>query len=305
MKRSLCILLSALICLCAVSLTGCGNEEKTTETTGTTASTASTTSASNGSDLNLESFGIKPDITYSDKEYGFQLEKPEKGDTVAIIHTNMGDISLTLFPEECPKTVKNFIELAKAGKYDNVIFHRVIENFMIQGGDYENQNGTGGKSYEGGQFEDEFCDKLLNLTGSIAMANSGSDTNGSQFFINYAEPKGFSENEAQWSQVKAQFNQYKGTDAYSSMVNYYTQQYYTALYNTDLVDYKVKELYEEHGGNPTLDGAYNLGDRGHTVFGQVYDGLEVVEKISKVATNDNDKPEKDVIIKNIEITEYK
>lgn len=297
MKRLLCILLSALICLCAVSLAGCGEEAKTTETTAPT-----TASKTDDLGIDLASLGITPDIHYSDKAYGFQLDKPVKGDTVAIMHTSMGDISLRLFPEECPETVKNFIELAKAGKYNNVIFHRVIEDFMIQGGDYENQNGTGGKSYQGGQFKDEFCDKLVNLTGSLAMANSGRDTNGSQFFINMADPKtyNFDAQVTEWESYKSQLKSMAGqTESLANIMNYY------AFYNTDIVPEEIVKLYEKHGGNYHLDGAYSYNDKGHTVFGQVYEGLDVVEEISKVATDDSDKPKKDVILESVEITEYK
>lgn len=297
MKRLLCILLSALICLCAVSLTGCGEEAKTESTTAST-----TASKTDDLGIDLASLGINPDITYSDKAYGFQLDKPVKGDTIAIMHTSMGDISLRLFEEECPETVKNFIELAKAGKYDGVIFHRVIEDFMIQGGDYENQDGTGGKSYQGGQFEDEFCDKLVNLTGSLAMANSGRDTNGSQFFINMADPEAynFESQVSEWESYKTQLKEMAGqTETLTNVLNYYS------FYNTDIVPEEIVKLYEEYGGNYHLDGAYSYNDKGHTVFGQVFEGLDIVEKISKVATDDNDKPKKDVILESVEITEYK
>lgn len=100
--------------------------------------------------------------------------------------TNMGDITLELYADKTPKTVENFIGLAKEGKYDNTPFHRVIEGFMIQGGDYENQNGTGGKSIWGTEFEDEIVPELSHVRGVISMANRGPKTNGSQFFIVHA-----------------------------------------------------------------------------------------------------------------------
>lgn len=96
----------------------------------------------------------------------------------AVIKTNKGDISLDLFASESPITVNNFVSLAESGFYDGTIFHRVIEDFMIQGGD-PTGTGTGGPGYS---FEDEFNDVKL-VSGSLAMANSGPDTNGSQFFI--------------------------------------------------------------------------------------------------------------------------
>lgn len=100
----------------------------------------------------------------------------------AIIKTNRGDIKLQLFPEQAPKTVANFIQLAKKGYYNGVIFHRVIPNFMIQGGD-PTGTGMGGESIYGDKFEDEFSKYVFNLRGALSMANAGPNTNGSQFFI--------------------------------------------------------------------------------------------------------------------------
>ena len=98
---------------------------------------------------------------------------PKDGEQIAILHTSMGDITWRFFPENAPKAVENFITLAKDGKYDNTIFHRVWDDFMVQGGDYEKHDGTGGTSAFGSAFEDEFCDTLYNIRGSVAMANSG------------------------------------------------------------------------------------------------------------------------------------
>jgi len=104
----------------------------------------------------------------------------------ANIKTNMGDIEIELFHDEAPKTVENFVELAKKEYYNGVIFHRVIENFMIQGGD-PTGTGRGGESAWGGKFKDEFSSKLtFDKAGLLAMANAGPGTNGSQFFITLA-----------------------------------------------------------------------------------------------------------------------
>jgi cyclophilin family peptidyl-prolyl cis-trans isomerase len=101
----------------------------------------------------------------------------------AIIKTSMGDIGIELFSDEAPKTVENFVGLAKKNYYNGVIFHRVIENFMIQGGD-PTGTGRGGESAWGGKFKDEFSPKLtFDKAGLLAMANAGPGTNGSQFFI--------------------------------------------------------------------------------------------------------------------------
>lgn len=105
-----------------------------------------------------------------------------------ILKTNQGDIKIELFVDKTPKTVANFIKLAEAGFYDGVRFHRVIKDFMIQSGDPLSKDvanksawGTGGPGYK---FEDEFAEGLSNVAGTISMANSGPNTNGSQFFIN-------------------------------------------------------------------------------------------------------------------------
>src|SRR5437764_2402950 len=100
----------------------------------------------------------------------------------AILHTNHGAIEIELFPEDAPKTVENFERLAREGFYDGVVFHRVIPDFMIQGGD-PTGTGTGGPGYT---FEDEINDHKVER-GALAMANAGPNTNGSQFFVVTAE----------------------------------------------------------------------------------------------------------------------
>ena len=96
----------------------------------------------------------------------------------ATLHTNHGAIAIELYPDEAPKTVENFTKLAGDGFYDGVIFHRIIPDFMIQGGD-PTGTGRGGPGYT---FEDEFNDHKVER-GALAMANAGPNTNGSQFFI--------------------------------------------------------------------------------------------------------------------------
>ena len=102
--------------------------------------------------------------------------------TTATLHTNHGAVELELFPDEAPKTVDNFVKLARDGFYDGVVFHRVIPDFMVQGGD-PTGTGTGGPGY---QFEDEPNEHKV-VRGALAMANSGPNTNGSQFFLVTAE----------------------------------------------------------------------------------------------------------------------
>jgi cyclophilin family peptidyl-prolyl cis-trans isomerase len=98
--------------------------------------------------------------------------------SAATLQTNHGAIAVELFDEDAPKTVDNFVKLARDGFYDGVIFHRIIPDFMIQGGD-PTGTGSGGPGYT---FEDEFNDRKV-VRGALAMANAGPNTNGSQFFI--------------------------------------------------------------------------------------------------------------------------
>ncbi|MBQ5678176.1 MAG: peptidylprolyl isomerase [Clostridia bacterium] len=190
-----------------------------------------------------------------------QLNKPTENDTIAIMKTNMGEIKIKLFPEFAPKTVENFTTHAKNGYYDGLIFHRVIKDFMIQGGD-PTGTGCGGESIWGRSFEDEFTGELHNLRGALSMANAGPNTNGSQFFIVQANscPEDF-------------IMQMKQIDE--------------KVFPNECV-----EAYEEIGGTPWLDFR-------HTVFGQVYDGMDVVDAIANVATKAQDKPVSDVIIETI------
>ena len=111
-----------------------------------------------------------------------QTAGPVPGDLVARIATDKGDIWLKLFPALAPRTVENFIGLARRDYYDGILFHRVIPDFMIQTGD-PSATGRGGESLWGGRFGDEFHPDLIHLPGALSMANAGPDTNGSQFFI--------------------------------------------------------------------------------------------------------------------------
>lgn len=106
----------------------------------------------------------------------------QAGEVLVEMNTTLGAVKIKLFPEFAPKTVENFLGHANSGYYNGIIFHRVIQDFMIQGGD-PTGTGMGGESIWGDSFEDEFSDKLFNLRGALSMANAGPNTNGSQFFI--------------------------------------------------------------------------------------------------------------------------
>ncbi len=128
----------------------------------------------------------KPATQSSPQVAGASTEKENKK-MIATISTNMGDIKIELFAKDAPKTVENFKKLAEKGYYKGVIFHRVIKDFMIQGGD-PTGTGTGGESAYGQPFEDEFNSHKI-VPGTLAMANRGPNTNGSQFFIVTESPQ--------------------------------------------------------------------------------------------------------------------
>lgn len=292
----------------AVATTGCAGDGEGSENATAPTQTQAATEPASYPPIDIEKTTKKDAKVYKDTEHeiGYQLDMPAEGEEVAIMHTSMGDISLRFFPEAAPKTVENFLTHAKDGYYDGLTFHRVIEDFMIQGGD-PNGDGTGGESIYGETFEDEFSDHLFNIRGSVSMANAGADTNGSQFFINQADKDVFATNggwssfEQQWSFIYPGLCQYYGTETYDM----YVMQYGAYALDTDLINDEVRKLYEENGGNPSLDGAFNAVDKGHTVFAQVYDGMDIVDKISAVETDDSDKPTKAVTIDSIEVTTYK
>ena len=183
----------------------------------------------------------------------------------ATIKTNKGDMSFELLPDAAPKAVENFVTHAKNGYYDGLIFHRVIKDFMIQGGD-PTGTGCGGESIWGSPFQDEFNLEVRNYYGALSMANSGPNTNGSQFFIVQAKdvPDSLLE---QMEELKEQG---------------YPQE--------------VIDKYKEVGGTPWLDFH-------HTVFGNIIDGTDVLEDIASTRTGMGDKPVYDVVIETINIEE--
>jgi len=226
-----------------------------------------------------EPFGAAPKGGYA------QLNEPKSGDPIAIMETSMGTIKIRLFPEYAPKTVENFTTLAEDGYYDGITFHRVQDNFMIQGGD-PNGNGTGGRSKWGTPFEDEFTPQLHNIRGALSMANSGPNTNGSQFFIvqSYDAPPEYVEYFRSVANEEGEW--FDGTPIKAS----------------DLYQEEFNKVYEEQGGAQGLDYV-------HSVFGQVYEGMDVVDAIANVETTfaangEQSKPVEDVVILSVTIGKY-
>jgi len=238
-NKKLNVLIISIISLVLVLLGGCATKEKIEDNN------------KGGTNLTLK-----------------QLELPKPGEEIAVISTSYGDIKVRFFPEVAPKAVENFKTHAKDGYYNGITFHRVMNEFMIQGGDPDG-TGRGGESIWGAPFEDEFSVEYRNIRGALSMANAGPGTNGSQFFI-------VQKTETEEDIIKQMRNagEAKG-------------------YPKDVVD-----AYEELGGTYWLDGA-------HTVFGQVYEGMDVVDKIASVKVNKDSKPLEPVVMEKVEIVEYK
>lgn len=137
-----------------------------------------------GQGISDENEGTVDEVTPSDSTQSSEEVQPEE--RVVKMTTNKGDITIKLFPEYAPLAVDNFITHSETGYYEGVIFHRVMEGFMVQGGD-PTGTGRGGESIYGGSFEDEFSPSLVHSRGALSMANAGANTNGSQFFIVHAE----------------------------------------------------------------------------------------------------------------------
>ena len=194
-----------------------------------------------------------------EKTIGYPQLSSEVADNeeLVVMNTTLGPIKIKLFPEIAPKAVENFLTHAESGYYDGVIFHRVMDEFMIQGGDPEG-TGAGGESIYGKSFEDEFSESVYHLRGALSMANAGPDTNGSQFFI-----------------VQ---NENVDTKLFNKKINQPDE---------------IKKVYEEMGGTPHLDHI-------HTVFGQVIEGMDTVDKIARVEENQT-RPREDILIESIDI----
>ncbi|MBS4213380.1 peptidylprolyl isomerase [Neobacillus rhizophilus] len=244
MRRNVHIFISFLIMV--VLLAACGTSSKTEESKSDTAAP--------------KTVQKKGEQQVGNTVYPQLTTEVAENEQLVEMETSMGNIKIKLFPEYAPKAVENFVKHSEDGYYDGLIFHRVIKDFMIQGGD-PNGNGTGGQSIWGKPFEDEFSKNLFNLRGALSMANAGANTNGSQFFI------------------------VQSTKLDPSMKS----QLEKAGYPKEII-----EAYAENGGTPWLDFR-------HTVFGQVVEGMDIVDKITDIKVDAKDKPETDVVIKHIKV----
>lgn len=230
---------------------------------------------------------------------------------VAVIEVeNFGTIRAVLFEEQAPKAVENFVTHAEEGYYNGLTFHRIIDDFMIQGGDPDG-DGTGGESIWGEPFEDELSDSLRHFNGALSMANSGRDSNGSQFFIvQQADGEGLTD---QYFDMIEEENKKSVSDKVKEAVEYYAAlgaseadleqiepllkaQYEGANKGETDFPEEVREYYRQVGGTPHLD-------KMHTVFGQVVEGMDVVDAIAAVEMEDASSgvPAEPVVIRSVTI----
>lgn len=256
--------LSVILCsaLAAVSLTSCGKEITVSNTEGSQTD-GSQTGENSASDAEESSA-----VQNSDAEAA-NFTAPKDGDQIVIIKfKDYGEVKIRLFPEYAEKGVENFVKLAESGYYDGLKFHRIISDFMIQGGD-PNGTGHGGESAWGGKFDGGTDPHLIHAAGAVAYANSGSTaSNGSQFYI-----------------------------VTGSVYDDASLNDLAAYYGINFSD-SAKEIYTTVGGAPWLDGGY-------TVFGQVFDGLDVIFEIQNVVTDEgNNMPLEDVVMESVTVAEY-
>lgn len=314
--KRLTVLLSAF----CVILAGCGTASSSSAVEPSSQQTSSeeitsSTPADNGEKTEYQ-------VTANwDAGYLPQFAEPESGTPIVTLHTSMGDVKMMLFPQAAPKTVANFLQHCKDGYYDGITFHRVIEDFMIQGGDPKG-NGTGGESIWGKDFEDEFSGNLYNFRGAVSMANAGYGTNGSQFFIVQEDAEQYPNSNYHVSKENADnvmLNILKNSEVYKGTMLLNEREKQPDITNEELQTYvdelnagisdaisngvteevrarfsAAVEKYIEVGGLPTLD--YK-----HTVFGQVLEGMDVVDSIARVEKDSNDKPITDVVINSVTI----
>ncbi len=255
-------ILSVALCLSmALSFTACGEKETTGDEVGLGQSTIAVE--------NNTTEAVETTVQATNSGEIINFTAPVEGEQIAVFDIkDYGQIKIKLFPEQCPKGVENFTELIKQGYYDGITFHRIIKDFMIQGGD-PTGTGGGGESIWGKGFEQEIYDGLKHFSGAVSYATASDKLNGSQFFI----VTGF-------ESVPEQHFENLG-------------QQYGKSYSAD-----AKKMYAEKGGYPFLDGDYE-------VFGQVFEGLDVAIKISEVATGQSNKPVEDVVINYAKLEEYK
>lgn len=331
MRKLLALLLSAAAALSLAACTSSGASSSQGSSSDAPESASSgdaslvepeSSSSASGSTVSVPELSLPQGERDTDPDFAAKVKAAYEGtgefagNPTVTIETSMGAIKIRLFPEQAPKAVENFLTHAKDGYYDGLKFHRVINDFMIQGGDPLG-NGTGGESIFGAPFEDEFSDYLHNFRGALSMANSGPGTNGSQFFI-VQNPAAMTQE--QWDAPGIQLmsiymNLYvnhatalmdelaagmTSNEDIQALVNGLNEKLNEKQNEGVPAEFKEKmapvyEIYAQVGGTPYLD--YK-----HTVFGYVYEGMDIVDKIAAVET-ENDAPKEDITITKITVNE--
>lgn len=254
---------------------------------------------------------VRGGIVYSEADDGFTGNIGEvalsEGDLYALIRVkDYGDIQIKLFPEAAPYGVQNFIELAESGYFTEKSIHRIIADFMIQGGSL-NGNGTGGTAADGGEFCCEINSAMRHFYGALCYANAGG-LNTCQFYIvnnkikQEVDDHYYAEMAAAYLDLKNQYEEYRDTfdtDGYDAYFNAQIQSCYTSIDGYTFLqgkdaDGSVSAKYAETGGAPHLDGSY-------TVFGQTVEGFDVIDAISAVETDEDDAPVKEILISSVTI----
>lgn len=223
-------------------------------------------SSAPGERPSVEEAALNNEKMPEDDVHLIQLENPKSGDTIAVLDTSLGEIRIVLYPEQAPKAVENFSTLAQDSFYNGKVFHYVDAGFMIQSGAV-NSNGTGSRSVftnAGGEqefFETEPSWDLWHFRGAVSLANTNENLNGSQFII-----------------VKA-----------NDIYGHTAEEMEAAKFPRKVID-----QYKEAGGAPHRDG-YS------TVFGMVYQGMDVVDAIAEVEVDASGMPVETVLINSITI----
>ena len=196
-----------------------------------------------------------------------QFQAPAEGDPIAIFNTSAGEVRAVLYPDVAPMAVENFTRLAQEGYYNGTSFHRIVSGFVVQGGDASGSGTTGSTIWNNNPYPKEISDQLHHYSGALCAAFSPDESVSglSQFYFVQAHPGITDEQKTQLAE---------------------------AGYRQEVID-----AYAAAGGTPYLD--YT-----DTVFGQIYEGMKVVDEIASVAVDENNRPTEDVILNSVTIETY-
>ncbi len=274
-RYRLCCVLAVLSCMVAGLCTGCKSDKPTQEISDSQVTGSVTPGSGEETDDSKE-----PALSEEAQKI-YQYVPPKQGDLCAeIVIRNYGSLYVKLFSADAPKAVENFTTLAKQGVYDGIKISQIIEEYMFQAGDKDG-TGASGDSIYGGGFRNEITERLLPVRGSLCMANEGENgTNTNQFFFVQTPARVLQELEEPLD------NRYHMT-----LIEYFKEAYETTITKSQL------EHFMTYGGAPWLTGH-------HTVFGQIYQGYDVLDEVMKAKVTSKLKPNPSVYIDTIRIFTY-